>query len=325
MNDSEKTAPGRSHEQSTSDAMKIAPGLAVLALLLRDPNVTRVAARLNISQPTISRSMRRTEEIARVPLFEKRGRSIVLTSKGVALAAAAENALAAVTDAVQGLGIAQHGMPGDESRPLVLGSLHSLAATVATELMSSFRSSHGDIRIDLREGPSEMLLRELDAGSIDLAVVAPRPARKFGWLPLGFQQMVLSVPSSHRFASESPVDLRRAAGERFVALGRSFSARGLADELTAAAGFEPRIEMEADDLRAVRGFVAEGYGIAILPYDDAVDPRTRSVAIASASARRVVGVAWTSRISTRAQSVRAHAEILEARYPGWGNLELGNG
>ena len=78
----------------------------------------------------------------------------------------------------------------------------------------------------------------------------------------------------------------------------SWELRALTDQLCATAGFTPRVAFEADDLAVVRGFVATGLGVTLLPLTDAeaVSPETGAVRVLRLSgpgAHRVVGLAWS--------------------------------
>lgn len=67
------------------------------------------------------------------------------------------------------------------------------------------------------------------------------------------------------------IRLAEVADEPFVALRPTSALRKLGDDLCAAAGFRPKIVFEGDDLSNVRGLVAAGLGVAIVPA-----PRTGS-------------------------------------------------
>jgi DNA-binding transcriptional LysR family regulator len=72
----------------------------------------------------------------------------------------------------------------------------------------------------------------------------------------------------------APAGIRLAdvAAEPFIALRANRALRQLGDDLCAAAGFRPRIVFEGDDLSNVRGLVAAGLGVAIVPATRAGSP-----------------------------------------------------
>jgi DNA-binding transcriptional LysR family regulator len=62
------------------------------------------------------------------------------------------------------------------------------------------------------------------------------------------------------------------AEEPFVSLRRTSALREQSDALCAQAGFRPQVVFEGDDLSTVRGFVAAGLGVAIVPAPRAGSP-----------------------------------------------------
>ena len=92
----------------------------------------------------------------------------------------------------------------------------------------------------------------------------------------------------------------------------SWELRALTDELCRAAGFTPRTAFESDDLAVVRGFVAAGLGVAVVPADGFSPGETygreRHLRIVDAGAHREVGMAWLSerRLLPSAELFRRH-------------------
>jgi LysR family transcriptional regulator, transcription activator of glutamate synthase operon len=68
------------------------------------------------------------------------------------------------------------------------------------------------------------------------------------------------------------IRLAEVAGEPFIALRTTSALRQLGDRLCAAAGFRPKVVFEGDDLSNVRGLVAAGLGVAIVPAPRAGSP-----------------------------------------------------
>jgi DNA-binding transcriptional LysR family regulator len=93
--------------------------------------------------------------------------------------------------------------------------------------------------------------------------------------------------------------LSDASQESFVMLSHPWSLRQLADTLCAQAGFRPRVAFEADELSTVRGLVAAGLGVAVVPALRSRAPgEVDGVAFAVLSdpgAERQVGLAWSKR------------------------------
>ncbi|AMM19417.1 hypothetical protein AX769_03760 [Frondihabitans sp. PAMC 28766] len=204
---------------------------------------------------------------------------------------------------------------------LAVGFLRSLGPTVAGELIASFLDKSPGVLITHREGSGVELLDALDEGRVDVAITAPKAPERFGWLPVGRQAFVLVVPRGHALAEVGAVDVSDVSGEPFLVLDRRFDARQRADALCAAAGFSPRVVLEADDLTTVRGYVAAGLGVAILPADGALSPRTVSVPLTDPDAHRSFGLTWDGEhASSAARALIDFTRDLTKRYPGWADV-----
>jgi LysR family transcriptional activator of glutamate synthase operon len=293
----------------------LAPALAQLAALATDPNITRAAKLTATSQPTLSRALRTWEEELGVTILVQHGRGVELSDDGRMLAAAAAESLQTLDRALQRI----RGTAREAS--LTVGFLRSLGPAVAGELIASFLLTRPHTVIVHREGSSSDLLDALDDGTVDLAITAPRPPERLSWLAVGDQALVLVVPASHRLAEASRVSLEEVREDAFLALDRRFDSRLRADTLCAAAGFAPRIVLEADDLMTIRGYIATGMGISILPADASLSPRTVSIPLTNSGARRTFGLAWDpARDSAPLEALVAHTREVTQKYPGWADI-----
>src|SRR6266704_2622562 len=73
-------------------------------------------------------------------------------------------------------------------------------------------------------------------------------------------------------AFQGRVRLAEVASEPFIGLRAASALRRLTDELCEQAGFRPDVIFEGDDLSNVRGFVAAGLGVAVVPAPRAGSP-----------------------------------------------------
>ncbi|TDD36157.1 LysR family transcriptional regulator [Nonomuraea terrae] len=295
------------HESDEELAARLTPSLALLAAVGETGQVTRAAELLGIPQPTASRRLAALADIVGAPLVLPAGRGIRLTRAGRTLAAASTRALAAVTAAARE--VREEIDPG--SGRVVLGFLHLLGRTLVPSLIGGFRERNPGIRFSLAQGSRQDMLRALRAGEIDLVFVAPMPLDDPDLVsrPLADQELVLSVPPSHRFAASGRVRAAELAGEELVTLEHGYGLRQITDDLCAAAGFEPRIAFEGQESETVRGLVAAGLGVAILPRSD--QPPTggmREIPL-SPPLFRTIGVSWPAgdHLTPAARAFRDHA------------------
>jgi DNA-binding transcriptional LysR family regulator len=244
-------------------ATRLAPDLALLAALRETGNITRAAELVHLPQPTASRRLAALTEAVGAPLTEPAGRGVRLTRVGTILAETADHALGIVA---AGARQAREEIAPDSGH-VVLGFLHLLGRWLVPNLLRGFRADRPGIRFTLVQGSRQYILDQLAAGELDLALVAPLPATGQGLTGtvLAQQQLLLSVPQAHRLAGRRRVRFAELADEEFVTLEHGYGLRQIADDLCAEAGFEPKIVFEGQESDTVRGLVAAGLGVALLP------------------------------------------------------------
>ncbi|MEU4509708.1 LysR substrate-binding domain-containing protein [Nonomuraea wenchangensis] len=301
-------------------AARLAPALALLAAVGETGHVTRAAEQLGIPQPTASRRLAALSDLVGAPLLLPSGRGIRLTRAGRTLAAASGRALGALATAARE--VREEIDPA--SGRVVLGFLHLLGRTLVPSLIRRFRERNPGVRFSLAQGSRQDMLRALREGDIDLVFVAPMPVGDpdLAGRPLADQELVLAVPPGHRLAGRARVRAAELEGEELVTLEHGYGLRQITDDLCAAAGFEPRIAFEGQESETVRGLVAAGLGVAVLPRTDpgpglAVPSRTDPApAVAgvvevplSPPLARTIGVCWVAgeRLTPAARAFRDHA------------------
>ncbi len=112
---------------------------------------------------------------------------------------------------------------------------------------------------------------------------------------LGFDQVkvkeILNLPAHVKFAGMVPLgDLRT---DSFVLFPKGYVLRKIAVEACHAAGFEPKITSEGEDMDALKGLVSAGIGVSLLPestFYDSIPRFTVKVPIDTPKAMRTVGI-----------------------------------
>jgi DNA-binding transcriptional LysR family regulator len=285
-----ETIDAVSYEGRSADVCaSIAPLLAQFAAVAREEHITRAAARLGIPQPTLSRTMARLEADVGVPLLARTGRGVVLTRQGHALFGYVEQALTLLERGLDEV-IAD---AGDTRGKVAFGFLHTMGPEAVPGLLRAFRVDHPGIRFQLVQDSAGAMLERMRAGELDLCLTAPLPdAPDLAVRALDEQRMYLVVPADHRLATRRRVRLAEAADEVFVCMEPGYGLRRIADELCAEAGFVPKVAFEGEEAETLRGLVAAGLGVALLPAPEAPRPGTVQLAVTAPRAFRTIGLAW---------------------------------
>jgi DNA-binding transcriptional LysR family regulator len=251
-------------ERSTprSSAVPDLTALADFVTVAEVGHLTRAAELLGVPQSTLSRRVSRLEASLGAPLLRRTGRGVTPTPAAVELARAAARGLHDVDRAVAAF-TARH----DPDAGLVsMAFLHTLGPVAVPRLLSEYRASHPAIRFQLVQEPHEAIMASLRSGEADVALTAPRPdspdlaARELQRQPLG-----LVVPAGHRLSGRRGIRLADLAEHAFIGFKPGYGLRRISDDWCARAGFAPTVSFEGEDVATVRGLVAAGLGIALLP------------------------------------------------------------
>jgi LysR family transcriptional regulator, transcription activator of glutamate synthase operon len=269
----------------------LAPKLALLRAVAEEGNLTRAAATLGLPQPTASRWLAALSAELGTPVVVPDGRGIRLSRAGASLAVAAARALSELASGVR--------QAADEADPergqVVLAFLATLGEQRVPGLLRAFRKEHPHVRFTLLQGPHEESLDHVRSGRADLAFTSPLPGQsEFTGATLEEQQLVVTVPTEHRLAGRVWVRMAELAGEAFVGTKAGSGLREEIDELTQATGFTPTLAFESEGVDTLRGMVAAGLGVAVLPVAQPAPPEGVVEIPLRPRATRRIGLIWAS-------------------------------
>ncbi len=245
--------------------------LRYLVAVADEQHFTRAAAREHVAQPALSQQIRRLEVELGVTLVERTTRSVAMTEAGELLVARARRALAELEAAHAEL----RNLAGVQAGRLSVGALHTMGPVDLSLLLASFHRMYPDVELTVREQSSEELAAMLRDDEVDLAFLSVTERMRTRGLTLHrlvSEELVAVLPADHRLARRRTVHLADLAGDAFIGFREGARMRELLTSATAQAGFEPRIALESNESRRIRGLVSQGLGVAILPRSDAEGP-----------------------------------------------------
>lgn len=263
-----------------------------------------------MTQSGISRALARLETEVGTPLLRKSGRNLRMTVAGSAFKRSVDVLLHQLDDGLS----AVNQLVDPETGTVALASQLSLGTWLVPNLLSSFRADHPDVHFDLRQVREESPGTDLHTGRLDLQITTVRPTdRTVHWHSLLLEPLWLAVPPGHRLADRSQIEVREVAGDSFIMLRAPSLLRQQSQDVCRQAGFEPPVAFEGEDIPTLRGFVAAGLGVAIVPAvhegsPDAVGGAVRHLRLADPGAVREIGLGWSRerRILPSAELFRRH-------------------
>ena len=251
----------------------------------------RAADRLHVSQPALSKRIRRVEEEVGGPLLARRYRDVRLTEAGRLLA---DHGRLLLQESAAAVALSQRAVRGEAGLLRIGFGIASILGLLPAVLLR-FRRAHPDVQLHLRDMSTPEQVAALGAGEIDVGFVR---------LPVSDDRLVVRPVLDERLVAalgpRSPWNprrgLRSVASEPFILVARTRSASfyNHALSICAASGFTPRVVQEANELFTVLSLVGAGLGVSLVPRSTARMrlPGVRFREVKRGEAAWDIGLAW---------------------------------
>lgn len=225
-------------------------------------SLTAAARDAKLVLPAASRRLRELEDALGEALFERHSRGLVPTAAGrafvrhgLALLQGLDNLVGELADMRQG--IVRH--------------VHLCASTAAINqflppLLARYGELHPDVRVDVEEQVSELVVATLRDGRADIAAFVEGPDTQ-GLDARDFRrdELVLVLPPQHRLSGRAPIAFVDTLEEPWISLNAGAAMLHTQQQAALAAGRPFRLRMQVRSFDAVGHMVASGLGIAALP------------------------------------------------------------
>jgi LysR family nitrogen assimilation transcriptional regulator len=222
---------------------------------------SRASGFLRISQPAISRQIRKLEEEVGSALFKRHGHGVSLTEAGRILLERSQIALRQLEQTKAEIRGGRVGPSGVLSFAVPPAAGHFLVPA----LVERFGREFPNVFLKVIGGFSGYIHEWLVRGQVDLACVHdPLPQRGFEVIPLVREQVYLvGKPGAARFGRDH-ARIDDLANLPLVLPSRPNASRRLLDSWIAQKGISLNVRMEADDSSILRSLVKQGVGFSLL-------------------------------------------------------------
>ncbi|MBN8423500.1 LysR family transcriptional regulator [Microbacterium esteraromaticum] len=231
--------------------------------VLDTASFTRAAERCFVTQSALSHQIAALEREIGQRLFIRSSRSVRPTEAGEAFALQARIAVEAAENAVEEAAAAAGRIVGT----LTLGVIPTVTAVDLPALLSGFREKYPDVRVELRVGSSDMLMRQASTGEIDVALLGLRDdvrPQGVAFRALRRDRLVVVLPTEHPLASRSEISLADLTDETFADFPQGSSGRAQSDGAFADAGIPRDVAFEVDTVDMLLGLVEAGLAVTLL-------------------------------------------------------------
>jgi DNA-binding transcriptional LysR family regulator len=239
--------------------------LRQFVVVAEELNFRRAAERLNMAQPPLSVAIQQLESELGTKLFERGKRFVRLTAAGEVFLREANQILNAMERAAALTRSAGAGIVGR----LRVGFVPSAAYAFLPAVVRRFQPQFPDVELDLAEGVTPEVMRDVLSGDTDVGLVRSLPSddRVVETYVAQEERLIVALPAAHPLACRRRVPLSLLRHEDFVA-SHGMRVPGFRSQIRGAcveAGFEPRVRHEAVTIPTIVSLVSGGMGVALVP------------------------------------------------------------
>ena len=235
--------------------------LRVFVEVAQNGSMARAAAALHLTPPAVSMQIKDLEAQVGLPLFDRAGRKLSLSTAGEYFLVHARRMLSALKDtddAMARLKHLEHGL-------LTIG-LVSTAKYFVPQLLARFHEEHPGVDVRLRVvGNRGELVALMQAGEVDLSVMGRAPkeihtrSESFAAHPL-----VFVAPPGHPLLRGGPHAVNALAPYPIIAREHGSGTRAAMQKFFDERRFEPRLAMEMSSNETIKQAVMAGLGLSFL-------------------------------------------------------------
>jgi DNA-binding transcriptional LysR family regulator len=232
----------------------------VFTAVARNLSFAQAAKELNVSAPAVTMQIRELEQEVGMPLFDRRGRVVSLTTAGEYLVVYARKMLAILKDAEDASARLQRAEIG----LLTIGIVRT-AKYYMMEMLGQFQQRYPDIEIKLAIGNRDQLSRMLENNEVDLAIMGSPPktidARAE---PFAAHPLVFIAKPNHPLTELEKISTDDLRGQEFIVRELGSGTRFTLEKYFAELKLEPKLKMVLDSNESIKLAVMAGLGVGFL-------------------------------------------------------------
>jgi DNA-binding transcriptional LysR family regulator len=224
----------------------------------------RAAARLNMTQPPLSRQIQVLERVLDVQLLERTSRSVRLTAAGRSFLPEAQHILRLAETATH----VTRQVAAGRSGVLKLGFTAASAYDFLPRLVTACRAALPDVTLSLREMVTKDQVEGLLSGQIDAGLIRPPVTHpELGAARALAEPLIAALPAGHPLAAQARLGLGDFAGAPFIAYAphEAHYFHDLVVGLFAEAGVQPSVRQQLTQIHSILALVRAGLGLALVP------------------------------------------------------------
>jgi len=224
----------------------------------RHRSFAAAAQQIGLTPAAVSIQMSALEEHLHIKLFDRSARTAILNTRGRELVPRAQELINLYDN--MGSAASERQLGGT----LALGAIPPSFAQLLPDALLRLRRAHPGIAVRVSNGVSSELMRRVEQGELDAAIVSEAPFRfasNLSWQTVASEPLVLVTPAGVKTQGLAAI----LAAYPFIGVTRSSWTGQLTHSLFRRHHLKINEVMELDSLEAIAAMVARGFGVSILP------------------------------------------------------------
>ncbi len=234
--------------------------LRVFTEVARHLSFARAAEALHLTPPAVTMQIKELERHVGLPLFDRSGRQVTLTTVGEYMLVYARKMLATLKDAEDAAARLQRLDVGT----LTIGMV-STAKYFLPRLLAEFQREHEGIEIKLAVGNREQLVKMLHGNEVDIAIMG-RPPTELATRaePFAAHPHVFVAPTDHPLLKIGHPTAEALRPYGFILRERGSGTRASMEKFFEHLRIEPHVVMELASNETIKQAVMAGMGLSFL-------------------------------------------------------------
>ncbi|MEQ6357501.1 LysR family transcriptional regulator [Lysinibacillus sp. M3] len=229
-----------------------------------------------ISQPSLSKSIKKLENALHVELLNRSTRNIELTDAGSIVFKQGQKIIRSVHD----LHILLDDLSNIKTGTIKLGIPPLIGTLFFPEIARKFHKRYPKVHLELVERGAKMIGTLVENGDVDMGIVViPTDERKFSVQSFVEDQFFVFINESHPLAQQEHIRLQDLKNETFIIFTEEFTLHDYVIKSCKSVGFTPIIGYKSSQWDLIVELVSSNLGVTLLPYSIAAKQTNRNVKI----------------------------------------------
>lgn len=236
--------------------------LQAFIAVFEQQSFSKASEHLNITQPAVSKRIASLEQNYSTTLFNRIGKSIVLTEAGEILLPSARLIIEEIKRSHQSI----QGLSGQLGGELKLATSHHIGLHRLPPILRAFSTTHENVELDLHFMDSEQACAMIESGELELSIVTlpSKPSKNLITEVIWHDPLVVVVGKNHPLASAKSITTDELINRPAILPSHETFTRAMIEQQLSLKQMPP-IALETNYMETIKMMISIGLGWGVLP------------------------------------------------------------